>query len=120
MSRVTDLRPFQMRRRQWLVQSMAYSAFAQGKDDEAYGILTKWAAEFPNNGRPYLMLAAIDALHGRDAAAAANMTKHRQMLPLSSISYVVLTYPSTDPNFLGQRARLIDGLRKARLPEGDR
>ena len=120
MSKVTDLRPFQMRRRQWLVQSMADSAFAQGKDDEAYGILTKWAAEFPNNGRPYLMLAAIDALHGRDAAAAANMTKHRQMLPLSSISYVVLTYPSTDPNFLGQRARLIDGLRKARLPEGDR
>jgi len=120
LSKVTDLRPFQLRRRQWLVQCMADSAFAQGKDDEAYEILRKWVAEFPNNGKPYLMLAAIDALHGRDAAAAANMAKHRQMLPLSNISYVVLTYPSTDPSFLAQRARLIDGLRKARLPEGDR
>ena len=120
MGKVTDLQPFQLRRRQWLVQSMADSAFAQGRDDEAYEILKKWAAEFPNNGRPYLMLAAIDALHGRDASASANMAKHRQMLPLSSISYVVLTYPSTDPTFLAQRARLVDGLRKARLPEGDR
>jgi predicted Zn-dependent protease len=120
MGKITDLQPFQLRRRQWLVQSMADSAFAQGKDDEAYEILKKWAAEFPNNGRPYLMLAAIDALHGRDASAAANMAKHRQMLPLSSISYVILTYPSTDPTFLAQRARLVDGLRKARLPEGDR
>ena len=120
MGKVTDLQPFQLHRRQWLVQSMADSAFAQGKDDEAYEILKNWAAESPNNGRPYLMLAAIDALHGRDAAAAANMAKHRQMLPLSSISYVVLTYPSTDPSFLAQRARLVDGLRKARLPEGDR
>jgi len=42
------------------------------------------------------------------------------MLPLSSVSYVVLTYPSTDPTFLAQRARLVDGLRKAHLPEGDR
>jgi TolB-like protein/Flp pilus assembly protein TadD len=120
MGKVTDLQPFQLRRRQWLVQSMADSAFAQGKDDEAYELLKKWAAEFPNNGRPYLMLAAIDALHGRDAAAAAHMAKHRQMLPLSSISYVVLTYPSTDPSFLAQRTRLVDGLRKAHLPEGDR
>jgi TolB-like protein/Flp pilus assembly protein TadD len=120
MGKVTDVQPFQLRRRQWLVQSMADSAFAQGKDDEAYEILKKWAAEFPNNGRPYLMLAAIDALHGRDASAAANMVKHRQMLPLSSVSYVVLTYPSTDPTFLAQRARLVDGLRKAHLPEGDR
>ena len=119
MGKVTDLQPFQLHRRQWLVQSMADSAFAQGKDDEAYEILKKWAAEFPNNGRPYMMLAAIDALHGRDAAAAANMAKHRQMLPLSSISYVLMTYPSTDPGFLAQRARLVDGLRKARLPEGN-
>ena len=92
----------------------------RGKTTKRTKILKRWAAEFPNNGRPYLMLAAIDALHGRDAAAAANMAKHRQMLPLSSVSYVVLTYPSTDPTFLAQRARLVDGLRKAHLPEGDR
>lgn len=118
LDKVTDLRPYQTRRRQILNQSLADTAFAQGRDDEAYDILKKWSAEFPNNGKPYLMLAAIDALHGRDAAAAANMARHRRMLPLSNIAYVVLTYPSNDPAFLAQRARLVDGLRKAGLPEG--
>ena len=118
IDKVTDLRPYQTRRQQSLNQSLADAAFAQGRDDEAYEILKKWSAEFPNNGKPYLMLAAIDALHGRDAAAAANMARHRQMLPLSNIAYVVLTYPSSDPAFLAQRARLVDGLRKAGLPEG--
>lgn len=118
IDKVTDLRPYQTRRQQSLNQIRADAAFAQGRDDEAYEILKKWSAEFPNNGKPYLMLAAIDALHGRDAAAAANMASHRQMLPLSNIAYVVLTYPSSDPTFLAQRARLVDGLRKAGLPEG--
>lgn len=118
ISKVTDLRPYQTRRQQLLNQTLADAAFAQGRDDEAYEILKNWAAEFPNNGRPYLMLAAIDALHGRDAAAFANMARHRQMLPLSNIAYVVLTYSSSDPAFLAQRARLVDGLRKAGLPEG--
>ncbi|SEB25585.1 tetratricopeptide repeat protein [Variovorax sp. YR216] len=117
IDKVTDLRPYQTRRQQLLNQSLADAAFAQGRDDEAYEILMKWSAEFPNNGKPYLMLAAIDALHGRDAAATANMAKHRQMLPLSNIAYVVLTYPSSDPSFLAQRARLVEGLRKAGLPE---
>lgn len=118
ISKVADLRPYQMRRQPGLMQVLADSAFAQGRDDEAYEVLRNWTAEFPDNGRPYLMLAAIDALHGRDAAAAAGMAKVRQLLPLSNIAYVVLTYPSTDPNFLAQRARLVDGLRKAGLPEG--
>jgi adenylate cyclase len=66
------------------------------------------------------MLAAIDALNGRAASAKANMARHRQMLPLSNMAYVELNYPSNDPGFLAQRARLIDGLRKAGLPEGKR
>jgi class 3 adenylate cyclase/TolB-like protein/Tfp pilus assembly protein PilF len=116
---VTELRPYQ-RRQQWVSQTLADLAFAQGRDDEAYAILRNWAADSPNNGRPYMLLAAIDALHGRTAAAKANMAKHRQMVPLSNIAYVELTYPSTDAAFLAQRARLVDGLRKAGLPEGGR
>lgn len=119
LARVTDLRPYQMRRQQWLFQSLADASFSQGHDDEAYEILRNWTTEFPNNGRPYLMMAAIDVLHDRNADAAANMARHRQMLPLSNVSYVVLTYPSTDPGFLSQRARLVAALRKAGLPEGD-
>jgi class 3 adenylate cyclase/TolB-like protein len=116
---ITDPGPYQ-RRKNWLSQTRADLAFAQGNDDEAYAILRKWAAESPSNGRPYLMLAAIDALHGRMAEATANMSRHRQMVPSSNVAYVVLTYPSTDPGFLAQRARLVAGLRKAGLPEGGR
>jgi adenylate cyclase len=115
----TNLRPYQLRRQQWLMQTLADASFFQGHDDDAYETLKNWTAEFPNSGVPYLMMAAIDALHGRDAAAAANMARHRQMLPLSTVSYVILTYPSTDPGFLAQRERLVSGLRKAGLPEGD-
>ena len=107
-----------MRRQQNLNQALADAAFAQGRDDEAYRILTHWAVEFPGSGRPYLMLAAIDALYWRDASAAAHMAKHRQMLPQSTIAYVNRIYPSDNPIFLAQRARLVDGLRKAGLPEG--
>lgn len=110
--------PLSQTRRQQFIQSQADLAFARGRDDEASEILRNWTAEFPNSGRPYLMLSAIDALHGRKAAADSNLARHRQMLPLNSIDYVVLTYPSTDPGFLAQRARLVDGLRKAGLPEG--
>lgn len=120
LSRVTDLRPYQLRRQQWLLQTLADASFSQGHDEEAYKVLENWSAEFPNSGMPYVMMAAIDALHGRDAAAAANLAAHRRMLPLSTVSYVILTYPSTDPAFLAQRARLVSGLRKAGLPEGDR
>ena len=103
---------------QWLLQTLADASFSQGRDDEAYKVLQDWSAEFPSSGKPYLMMAAIDALHGRAAAAAANLARHRELLPRSTISYVVLTYPSTDPGFLLQRERLVSGLRKAGLPEG--
>ncbi|MDM0072528.1 hypothetical protein [Variovorax sp. J31P207] len=68
-------------------------------------------------GQPHAMLAAIDALRGRDAVAAAHMAKHRELLPNDSIAYVVLLNSSASPVFLSQRARLIEGLRKAGLPE---
>lgn len=120
LEQVFELRPILARQHQWLNQTRADLAFAQQRDAEAYEILRNWTAESPNNGRPYLMLAAIDALNGRAASAKANMARHRQMLPLSNMAYVELNYPSNDPGFLAQRARLIDGLRKAGLPEGKR
>ncbi|WP_431274345.1 tetratricopeptide repeat protein [Variovorax ureilyticus] len=95
----------------------ATANFVQGRDDEAYRWAMRWAAEYPNSGQPYAMLAAIDALRGHDAEAAAHMARHRELLPNDSIAYVVFLNPSTDPVFLAQRARLIDGLRKAGLPD---
>ncbi|MDM0069654.1 winged helix-turn-helix domain-containing protein [Variovorax sp. J31P207] len=96
----------------------AIANFVQGRDDEAYRWAMRWVAEYPNSGQPYAMLAAIDALRGHDAEAAAHMARHRELLPNDSIAYVVFLSPSTDPVFLAQRARLIEGLRKAGLPDG--
>jgi len=95
----------------------ALASFAQGRDDEAYGWSLKWAAEYPKAGQPYTMLAAIDALHGRDAEAAADMARLRDLLPNETVANVEFLNPSTDAGFLAQRARLVDGLRKAGLPE---
>jgi DNA-binding winged helix-turn-helix (wHTH) protein/TolB-like protein/Tfp pilus assembly protein PilF len=91
--------------------------FMQGRDDEAYAMLQKWVAEYPNSGQPYAMLAAIDALRGHDAEAAAHMARHRELLPNDTLAYVMFLNPSTDPGYLAQRARLIEGLRKAGMPE---
>ena len=118
LSRLGVLQPHRLLVQQWLLQTLADASFSQGRDDEAYKVLQDWSAEFPSSGKPYLMMAAIDALHGRAAAAAANLARHRELLPQSTISYVVLSYPSTDPGFLLQRERLVSGLRKAGLPEG--
>lgn len=102
----------------YAVYSLSATAdFVQGRDDEAYRWAMRWAAEYPNSGQPYAMLAAIDALRGHDAEAAAHMAKHRELLPNDSIAYVMFLSPSTDPVFLAQRARLIEGLRKAGLPD---
>jgi len=120
LENATDLRPYQTRRQQSLNQILAEAAFAQGRDDEAYSILKHWAAEFPSSGRPYLMLAALDALYWRDATAAEHMAKYRAAHPLCSIDYVIQTYPSTSPQFLAQRSRLLEGLRKAGLPDAGR
>ena len=117
---VSDLRPYEARRQQALYQLRAELAFAQGRDEEAYAVLQHWSAEFPGNGRPYLLLAAIDALGRRDAAAADNMGHFRQLQPLGTMAYVIQTYPSSDPDFLAQRARLVQGLKQAGLPEEGR
>ncbi|MDM0110010.1 winged helix-turn-helix domain-containing protein [Variovorax sp. J22R24] len=118
LQKVTDLRPFQNRRQQSLNQILAEAALATGRDEEAYRILKQWAAEFPSSARPHLLMAAIDALKGRDQSALDHMAIFRAAHPLASLRHVAQVYPSTDPQFLAQRERLLDGLRKAGLPDG--
>ncbi len=98
-------------------QLFADAAFLQGNDDDAYRWLQRWATEMPDSGRPYLMLAAIDALKGRHDQAKAEMKRHRELLPYSNVSYVAMMYPSSSPAIAEQCARLLDGMRKAGLPE---
>lgn len=102
----------------YAVYSLSATAdFVQGKDDEAYGWAMRWAAEYPNSGQPYALLAAIDALRGHPTEAADHMAKHRDLLPNDSIAHVLFLNPSTNPAYLEQRARLIEGLRMAGLPD---
>jgi DNA-binding winged helix-turn-helix (wHTH) protein/tetratricopeptide (TPR) repeat protein len=93
-------------------------AFFQGRDDEAYEWMRRMAAEMPGWDRSFAMLAAIDALHGRDEEARAHMARHRALVPNSTVRYIQRLYPSSDPVVLAHRERLLEGLRKAGLPEG--
>jgi DNA-binding winged helix-turn-helix (wHTH) protein len=106
------------RRQSTIYQVFADTAFLQHRDDESRDWLLRWSAEMPEDGRPYLMLAAIDALHGEEAQARSNMARHRELLPRSNLRYVESLYPSTDPAVVVERARLLEGMRRAGLPEG--
>ena len=109
--------PFDHREQANRYQLFANAAFLQGREDEAYQWLQRWAAEMPDSGRPYLMLAAIDALKGRNEQAKAEMKRHREISPHSNVTYVAMMYPSSSPAVAEQCARLLDGMRKAGLPE---
>ena len=65
-----------------------------------------------------IALAAIDALRGRDEQAKSNMARHRQLLPRSNLQYVALVYRASNPAAIAVRARLLEGMRRAGLPEG--
>lgn len=110
--------PSDRRRLDFFYRLFAETAFLQGHDNESYEWLCRWSAEMPDNGRPYLMLAAIDALHGREEQARAHMARHRQLLPYSTLRYVEMAYPPSTSSLITQRARLIEGMRNAGLPEG--
>jgi hypothetical protein len=96
----------------------AERAVLQGHDDESREWLLRWTAEFPDDGRPYLRLAAIDALHGRDEQANSNMARHRQLLPRSNLHYVAMLNRTSNPAVMAVRARMLEGMRRAGLPEG--
>jgi len=118
--RRTEHGPSDKRRQAYNYQLFADAAFLQGRDGEAREWLRRWAAEMPDNGRPYLMLAAMDALQDRGEEARANLARHRELLPRSTVRYVGMLYPLPSPEAIEiARARLLDGARKAGLPEGD-
>ena len=106
------------RRQAFFYQLFADKAVLQGNDDESRAWLLRWTAEFPNDGRPYLALAAIDAVNGRIEQAKSHMARHRQLLPRSNLQYVQMLYPTSNPDVKAIRTRLLDGMRRAGLPEG--
>ena len=110
--------PSDRRRQATFYHLFADRALLQGRDDEAREWLLRYTAEFPDDGRPYLTLAAIDALRGRDEQAKSNMARHLQLLPRSNVQYVAMLYRTSNPAVTAVRARLLEGLRRVGLPEG--
>jgi DNA-binding winged helix-turn-helix (wHTH) protein/tetratricopeptide (TPR) repeat protein/TolB-like protein len=96
----------------------AEAALMRGEDTRAYELAQRAAAELPSNVFAHAVLAAIDALRGRDQQAAAEMATYRRLMPKATVTSYDEYRPSTFPAFLAQRARLYEGLRKAGLPQG--
>ncbi|AMO23715.1 hypothetical protein GCM10027034_36700 [Ramlibacter solisilvae] len=91
--------------------------FHLGRDEDAYAMMEKTAARNPRVGFPYMWMAAIDGLHGRDGKARENLARYMERIPLHTIHELKATELSIEPVFLAQRERFYEGLRKAGLAE---
>jgi TolB-like protein len=91
--------------------------FHLGRDDESYAEMQKMVAGSPRIGFAYQWMAAIDALHGRQESARANLAQYRKLIAIQTVAGLKATERSRNPVFLAQRERFYDGLRLAGLPE---
>ena len=91
--------------------------FHLGNDDAAYQRMQLAAGMHPKYANPHGYMAAIDALHGRDASAATHMAEFRRLFPNHTIRSLRLTDRSTNATFLAGADRFYEGLRKAGMPE---
>ncbi|MBS0340600.1 MAG: winged helix-turn-helix domain-containing protein [Proteobacteria bacterium] len=91
--------------------------FHQREDDKAYEEMRKAVSAIPQNGFAWQWMAAIDALHGREAQARANLARYEQIIPGHTIRSLRATETSTNSKFWGERDRFYEGLQKAGLPE---
>jgi TolB-like protein/Flp pilus assembly protein TadD len=96
----------------------SHAAFSLGDDEKAYALARRSLTERPNLGLSYAMLAAVDALHDRQAEAEKHMMVHRKLMPHNTIERHVINNPSGADSYLASRNRMVQGLRAAGLPEG--
>jgi adenylate cyclase len=68
----------------------------------------------------WVHLAAAYAWLGRDKEAKEAAGQLQKVYPGYTVQKYATTHYSDDPTFNAQRARIIEGLRKAGLPEGDK
>jgi len=92
--------------------------FLLGDDDGAIEMVRKAIALNPNYSPAYLCLTAAHGMQGRMEAARAALAAYLQTgTPTSTIALVRARPLSTHPNYLVQRERIYEGLRKAGMPE---
>lgn len=95
---------------------LGMAQFHLHRDDEAYEEMRKASAANPNNGFAWQWMASIDALHGRDELARANLATYEKLIPGHTVSSLKATEPSKNAQFWAERERFYEGLRKAGLP----
>jgi tetratricopeptide (TPR) repeat protein len=114
--------PLGIANRDWPRVSRAYRFAAEaglmrGEDDRAYELARKALAVRPAEPDPHALMAAIDALAGRNELATTEMATFRKLWPEATVAHFDDYAPSDNPTFLAQRERLYEGLRRAGLPE---
>jgi adenylate cyclase len=68
---------------------------------------------------PLVELAAANAWAGHDKEAKGAATQLQKIHPGFTVQNWAAIYSSNDPTFNAQKQRIVEGLRKAGLPEGD-
>lgn len=96
----------------------AEAALMRGDDERARDLARRAVAARPANAPAQAVLAAVDALAGRDEQARAAMATFLSLAPGMTVARYDELRPSSHPAFIAQRERLYQGLRIAGLPPG--
>ena len=80
----------------------------------------KARAGAPDNWYALYHLAAANAWAGHDKEAKEAVAQLLKVLPGFTVQKYAGRYWTDDPTFIAQHARIIEGLRKAGLPEGEK
>ncbi len=79
----------------------------------------KAVASAPENLYAWVHLAAANAWAGHDKQAREALAQLQKVYPSYTVQTYAGTHYSDDPTFNAQRARIVEGQRKAGLPEGE-
>jgi TolB-like protein/class 3 adenylate cyclase len=100
------------------VAGVAIAKLAQGADEEAIGWARRSIEANRNYPAPQLLLAAALAYLGRAEEARAALQAALALDPDFTIRRYRAAAPTDDPTYLAQRERIVEGMRKAGVPEG--
>jgi DNA-binding winged helix-turn-helix (wHTH) protein/TolB-like protein/Tfp pilus assembly protein PilF len=90
--------------------------FHKGEDDAAYQQFRAAALGNPNNHSAWALMAALDALHGRNDAAAQSLARLKALRPQATVSVFRNTNAGNGPALQAGNERYFAGLLKAGLP----
>jgi adenylate cyclase len=85
-----------------------------------YPVLREAIAGIPLAFIPYLELAAAYAWAGHDKAAKETVAQLQKVQPGYTVQAWASRHMSDNPTYKAQYQRVIEGLRKAGLPEGEK